>query len=215
MSDLELLNWARGPGLQIAGIVFIVGMLLRLLEILLLGKKTDLAEARGGAVLAGLRTIASRSLPFKGMLSHLAAGYVFHLGFILVLLFFAPHILLFEDAFALSWPSLPNSLIDALTVVTIAALLFSLFARITDPVKRYLSNFGDYLALFVTILPLVTGYMAFHRYGLPYTQMLAVHILSVELLLVVMPFSKLSHALTFVLARYYNGAANGRKGVRV
>lgn len=215
MSDLELLNWARGPALQIAGIVFIVGMLLRLLEILLLGKKTDLSEARAGARLAGLRAIASRSVPFKGMLSHVAAGYVFHVGFFLVLLFFAPHILLFKDAFALSWPALPNSLIDAITVVTIAALFFSLFARITDPVKRYLSNFGDYLALLVTILPLITGFMAFHRYGLPYTQMLAVHILTVDLLLVVMPFTKLTHAVTVFLARYYNGAANGRKGVRV
>jgi nitrate reductase gamma subunit len=215
MSDLELLNWARGPGLQIAGIIFIVGMLLRLLEILLLGKKTDLSSARASSAVAGLRTIASRSIPFKGMLSQAAAGYVFHLGFVLVLLFFAPHILLFKDAFALSWPSLPNSLIDAITIVTIAALLFALFARITDPVKRYLSTCGDYLALFVTILPLITGFMAFHRYGLPYTQMLAVHILSVELLLVVMPFTKLTHAVTLVLARYYNGAANGRKGVRV
>jgi nitrate reductase gamma subunit len=215
MSDMELLNWARGPALEIAGIIFIIGMLLRVAEVLLLGRKTDLTKARGSAAMAGLRTIATRSIPFKGMWSQLLAGYIFHLGFIVVLLFFAPHILLIRDAFGLSWPALSNSLIDVITVITIAALVFSLFARITDPVKRFLSDFGDYLALVVTALPLITGYMAFHRYGLPYTQMLAWHILSIDLLLVVMPFTKLTHAATFIFARYYNGSANGRKGVRV
>jgi hypothetical protein len=215
MSDMELLLWARGPALQIAGIIFIIGMVLRVFEVLLLGRKPDLAAARGGAAMAGLRTIITRSVPFKGMWSQLIAGYIFHVGFFVVLLFFLPHILLFKDAFGLSWPGLSNSLIDVITVITIAALAFSLFARLTDPVRRFLSNFGDYLTLVVTALPLITGYMAYHRYGLPYNAMLAWHILSVDLLLVVMPFTKLTHAVTFLFARYYNGAASGRKGVRV
>ena len=48
---------------------------------------------------------------------------------------------------------------------------------------------------------------------LPYTQMLAVHILSVELLLIVLPFTKLIHMFTLFLSRWYNGAMAGRKGV--
>ena len=52
-------------------------------------------------------------------------------------------------------------------------------------------------------LPLVTGYMAYHRLGLDYTSMLAVHILSVELLMVALPFTNLTHAFTFMFARWY------------
>jgi nitrate reductase gamma subunit len=35
----------------------------------------------------------------------------------------------------------------------------------------------------------------------------------VELLLVVFPFTKLTHAFTVFIARWYNGAIFGRKGV--
>jgi nitrate reductase gamma subunit len=45
--------------------------------------------------------------------------------------------------------------------------------------------------------------------------MLALHILSVEILLIVLPFSKLFHAFTLWGSRYYNGAVNGHKGVAV
>jgi nitrate reductase gamma subunit len=48
----------------------------------------------------------------------------------------------------------------------------------------------------------------------PYPLVLGLHILSVELLLVVFPFTKLMHALTFVIARWFNGAIAGRKGVQ-
>jgi hypothetical protein len=212
---MELLLWAKGTGLQIAGVIFIIGMVLRILEILLLGRKQDLSEPRAGGMLAGLRTIITRSVPASGMWSQILAGYIFHIGFLVVLFFFVPHILLFKDAFGWHWPSLPNSIIDVLTVISMAALVYALFVRLTDPVRRFLSNCGDYLALVVTFLPLITGYLAFHRQGLPYTQMLAIHILSVDLLLVVMPFCKLTHAVTFLLARWYNGAIAGRKGVRV
>ena len=70
------------------------------------------------------------------------------------------------------------------------------------------------LVWFLTILPLVTGYLAFHRVGASGPAMLAVHILSVELLMVLFPFTKLSHAFTLWLARWYNGAIAGYKGIQ-
>ena len=61
--------------------------------------------------------------------------------------------------------------------------------------------------------PLLTGWLAVHHLLLPYTLMLAVHILSVELLMVVFPFTKLTHAFTLFLSRWYNGAISGYRGV--
>ena len=46
------------------------------------------------------------------------------------------------------------------------ALIALLIHRLRDPVKLFLSLFQDYLVWLVTILPLVTGYIAFHRIGL-------------------------------------------------
>jgi nitrate reductase gamma subunit len=217
MTETELLMWARGPALQVATVVLLLGILVRILEILVLGRKADLAEARGSAVAGGLRTIVTRNFPDRGTLQrstfNVVAGYVFHIGFFVVLLLFAPHILVFQDVLGFGWPSIPTPIVDATTLVTIITLLAILVHRIKHKVMRFLSRFQDYLVWFVTILPLVTGYLAFHRIGLTPPMLIAIHILSVELLMVVFPFTKLMHAFTLFMARYYNGAIAGYKGV--
>ena len=218
MSETELLLWVRGPALQIATIIFLLGVVVRLGEILMLGRKKNLAEARGSAVAGGLRTIVTRSVPDRGTLQrstfNVVAGYIFHIGFFIVLFFFAPHILVFQDTLGVSWPSMPTQIVDAVTVVTIIALLAVLVHRLQHKVMRFLSRFQDYLVWLVTILPLVTGYLAFHRVGVaPPPMLITIHILSVELLMVVFPFTKLMHAFTLFMSRYYNGAIAGYRGV--
>ena len=219
MSETEILLWVRGPALQIATVIFLLGVAVRVIEILMLGRKKDLAEARGSAVAGGLRTVLSRSIPDRGTLQrstfNVVAGYVFHIGFFAVLLLFAPHILVFQDVLGISWPALRTPIIDAITVVTIIALLAVLVHRLQHKVMRFLSRFQDYLVWLVTILPLVTGYVAFHRFDVATpTMLISIHILSVELLMVIFPFTKLMHAVTVFMARYYNGSIAGHRGVR-
>jgi nitrate reductase gamma subunit len=217
MDASELLSWARGPALGIAFAIFLFGMILRLFEVYSLGRKKDLAPARAHTPGSGLRTVFSRSFPSRSMLKPsmltYITGYTFHIGFFLVLLFLVPHIELFHSITGLHWPALPTPIIDLITVASIIALIITLISRVLNPVKRFLSTFGDYLAWSVTILPLLTGYMAYHHLLLDYTLMLALHILSVELLLVVMPFTKLTHMVTLFIARWYNGDWFARKGV--
>lgn len=219
MTEMELLNWARGPALQWATIIFVVGVLVRFLEMWLLGRKADLSEPRTSASRAGWRTVWHRSIPAPGMAKGapvvIYAGYAFHIGFLIALLFLAPHILLFKDVFGLYWPAMPFFAVDAATVIAMVALLVLLVHRLVNPVRRFLSSWVDYLVWAVTFLPLVTGYLAYHRMLMPYTEMLAWHILSVALLLVVFPFTKLMHTFTLFLSRWYNGAAAGRKGVQL
>ena len=126
---------------------------------------------------------------------------------------FAPHILLFKDVTGLSWPNLPTPVVDAFTVVSIIALLAILVHRMRDNVLRFLTTREDYLVWMLTIAPLVTGYMAFHRIGNTAPTLLAIHILSVELLMIVFPFTKLMHGFTIFLSRWYNGAISGYRGV--
>ena len=56
MSAMDLLLWARGPGLGIAAAIFLFGMVLRLFEIYSLGRKADLAPARPNSPGSGWRT---------------------------------------------------------------------------------------------------------------------------------------------------------------
>ncbi len=219
METMELLAWAKGPGLAIATTIFLVGVAVRFLEMLMLGRKQDLSEARvenSGAY--GWRTIVTRTVPDLSQVSdHIAliAGYVFHIGFFLILIFYEPHMLLFKSVLGFGWPVLPMWLIDGITLLTMVAMLVALYVRLTDPVRRFLSRFSDYFAWLVTFLPIFTGYLAYHRLLLPYNEMLVVHILSVLLLMVVFPFTKLMHFFTLFMSRWYNGQMAGRKGVKV
>ncbi|HOV04684.1 MAG TPA: hypothetical protein PLG99_09765, partial [Kaistiaceae bacterium] len=167
---------------------------------------------------AGFKTVFSRSVPeagtFKRSAFTIIAGYVFHIGLFVALVFLAPHIALVRDTTGLSWPNLPTPVVDFATVAAIGALVAILVNRMRDKVLRFLTGFEDYVAWTATFLPLLTGYMAFHHLLLRYELMLALHILSVELLLVVFPFTKLMHTFTLFLSRWYTGSAFGRKGVQ-
>jgi nitrate reductase gamma subunit len=216
MDATELLHWARGPLLQIGLAVFCFGVLLRLFEIFGLGRGTDLAPPRRSGRNQAWKTIVQRSLPSpmvaRQTMLTVIASYLFHLAFLIVLLFFAAHVEFFHQLFGLKWPSLPSGPLDAAALAGIVAMLALLAHRMWHPVKRLLSRFDDYLAWTITALPLLTGYLAVHHLLLPYTLMLAVHIASIALLLALLPFTKLTHTFTVFISRWYNGDILGRKG---
>ena len=217
MNPLDLLTFARGSAMNWALMICVAGIVLRLFEIFGLGRKTDLARPRAVTSGSGWRTVFTRSLPAAGMIKRdpltYFAGYVFHSGLLIVVLCYAPHIDFIRSMTGLNWHGLPSTLVDAVAVVSIIALLALLVHRLTHPVKRLLSGFGDYLAWGLTLLPLLTGYLAFHHQLFEYTLMLSLHLFSVELLLVLLPFTKLFHSFTVFLSRWYNGEIAGRKGV--
>jgi nitrate reductase gamma subunit len=205
---------------DIAMIIFIFGMSLRLLEIFLLGRKPEYAAVRCNGTMGGLHTIFRRFLPtdansFKRSKFIILFGYVFHLGWFITLFLFVPHIVLFREAFGFEWRGLPAPIINVLTIMSLLAMIILLVNRFTHPVLKFLSTFEDYLVWLITFLPLLTGYMAFHHMMLPYPLMLALHILSVEILLIVFPFTKLMHAITFMIARWFTGARAAQKGVKI
>jgi len=214
-----LLQFARGPVLQLALIVFLVGTLWRLFGIVLLKGKNDLSEPRGRSALMGaLKTIATRSYPLKPFRRVTAfahwVGYAFHIGLFVVILGFGPHILFIKDLTGLSWPSLPNGVIYFAGVVTVAALVAALIRRITHPVTRLISNFDDYFSWLVTVLPVVTGLTTNAHLFVRYETMLAIHLLSVEALLIWMPFGKLMHTFLSFVSRGTTGALFAHKGVQ-
>lgn len=219
MNEMQFLTWVRGTGLNIAVGLFLLGVAWRLIEIYSLGRKKDLAAPRHTPGASGWHTVFRRSVPPPGMLKRspvsYIGGYTFHTGLAIVVFFFAPHIKLIEGMTGLSWPALPSQFVDLVAVITLAAMVVVLADRINKPVKRYLSTFEDWFTWTVTFLPVLTGWMAVQHLLLPYTTMLALHILSVEILLVVLPFTKLFHAFTLFGSRWYNGAVNGHKGVPV
>ena len=205
---MDFLLWVRGPAFDVAVAIFVIGVLARLFEILVLGRKSFHSEPKGAQIGPGLAEVFKRSVPLPDIVKRgavtLVAGYVFHIGLFITIFLFVPHIELINSIFGVRWPGLPNPVVDAVTVVTMVALLVLLVHRFIQPVKRMLSGFEDYFTWLVT----------FHRLVDPYPLILGIHILTVLLLLVVLPFTKLMHAFTLFLSRWYNGAMYGRRGVQ-
>lgn len=214
MNEVELLNWARGPGLAYATVIMVFGLTLRVIEILSLGRPKELAKVRSSGTTDGVKLVVKRSLPEPRNWRYITASYIFHVGLLVVIFFFIPHTQLFRDVFGWFWGGWPNYIIDFFTVLSIAAMMYVLVQRRIDPARRILTRFSDYVVWVVTFIPFVTGYMAFHRLGPDYTLMLALHILSVELLMVLLPVTKLTHAVTFAISRYYTGSSMGRRGIK-
>ena len=218
MSDpMEFLLWAKGPMFDWALAIFAIGLAARIVEIFMLGRKPNYAEPRGSELGPGFRTLITRTVADPGTFARapfdVVVGILWHVGFLIVLLLFIPHIELIDSVLGLAWPGLANPLVDAVAAVTIVALIAALIHRIIHPVKKYISTFEDYLVWVLTFLPLLTGYLAYHRMIDPYPLALGLHILSVEILLILLPFTKLTHIFTAFIARWYTGATFGRKGV--
>lgn len=215
---MTLLDFARGPAMQWALIIFLVGVSFRLVGIFLFDHKKPLSAPRGNAKAAGYKAIFTRSTPHAVFRKRVGNAYltslVWHLGFVFVLFFFQPHILFFEGLLGVSWPGVANSIVMPVGGITLILLVLAFVKRLNHPVLKLISGAGDYVTLLVTALPLLTGLLASAHLLLPYETMLALHILSICLLLIWVPFGKLMHIILFIPSRKRLGAKLGYKGVK-
>ena len=218
---MTLLQFARGPALEAALIIFVVGVLWRLIGNLALRYKAEHSAPRDnhslwlGALYAIVRRLwPHRAFQGRVLFSHVM-GYVFHIGLAVVVFGFRPHILFIRDLTGLSWPALPNDVIFLVGALTLAALVALLVRRLMNPVLRLISTPDDYISWLITVLPVLTGLMAAAGIGPRYETILAWHILSVELLLIWLPLGKLMHTFTFLFSRGFLGARAAHKGTEV
>jgi len=89
--------------------------------------------------------------------------------------------------------------------------------RLFHPVLRVITDVDDHISVLLVILPLITGVAAFAHvapFGVRYETMLGIHLLSIEALMVWLPFSKIFHVVTALMTRFRIGAAFIRRGVR-
>ena len=209
------LDFVQGPLWYIAVVIFVVGVALRLVDVFRQGRQAELAPSRGPGLAGALRTIVSRSWTApgftRGAAFHLIAGYMFHIGLFIVLFFAAPHIAFIEERIlGFGWTPAPHWLFILAANLAFAGLLLAWLRRVMHPVMRQISTFDDHAAAILTFMVMFTGCMALLQ---SHDSLRAIHMLTVEILMIYFPFSRLMHAFTFLIARGYTGAAMGRKGV--
>ena len=212
-------RFLAGPALWVAMTAFLGGLVLRLGHLYRLSRRKDPVIYNHARFVWGFKsilfwlvpwaTVAMRSQPvFSG------AVFLFHVCLLAVPLFLNAHNILWDEAFGVSLWSLPDAWADGLTLAFLATAVFMIVRRIVRPEVRILTSAWDYTLIGLTVLPFLTGFMAYHQLG-SYEVMLLLHIALAEVLLIVIPFSKLAHMLLFFLTRAFIGFELGaRRGSR-
>jgi nitrate reductase gamma subunit len=210
---MTFLEFTEGPLWYVALVVFVVGVAWNLIAILAMRVRPDAAVARRSPLGGGVKAIFLHMAPHGGFFSrtayHVIVGYFFHIGLFALLLFGSFHIAFIEKWTGLSWTPLPRWGFIIAAEVAFAGLLLMWIRRWTDPVTRQISDRDDHIGTGLTMLAMLTGCFALAEAS---DGLRAVHMLSVEALMIYFPFSRLMHAFTFLFSRYFMGAAYGKRG---
>jgi nitrate reductase gamma subunit len=216
---MTLLDFARGPALQASTLILIAGIFWRLAGIFLLRRRPQHAASRRSLVErlgGGATMIVSRFFPRRTFWPRIALSVVlsavFHLGLAVILFGGAPHIQLAHQLTGLTWPNLPKGLVVIVSGLTLASMIALLIRRINHPVLRLLSTADDYLSWLLVFLPVLTGILLSGETVGSYETLLALHILSVEGMMIWLPFGKLMHGLLVFAGRGAMGINFTRKG---
>lgn len=204
-----------GPLWYLASFVFLLGGAWRIIGILRLKQPKDLSVPRASPLLGAVRGIFLHFVPHGGFFArtwyHWVAGYLFHLGLFALLLFAAPHVDFIERRLlGVGWPALPRWGFIVAAEAAFAGLVLLYVRRLTDPVMRQISDADDHAGSWLTFLAMLTGCLALEQ---AHESLRALHLLTVEALMIYFPFSRLMHAATFAFSRAWTGAAYGRRGV--
>jgi nitrate reductase gamma subunit len=213
---------ARGPFFRIALSICVLGLSYRLVVAMWQiatswrqagDRKLPLKAVFKSTVKWILPTHLFRLRPVYGL-----ASVLFHLGILLVPLFYAGHANLWLSGLPFTWPTLGSGVADALSLAAIAGLAMILLGRLLISASRDLTTSEDVWILLVLLVLAVSGYWAAHPTSSPFGPrgMLLTHALVGDLALILTPLTKIVHCILYPLTQlmsevgWHFPAASGR-----
>lgn len=212
-------NFLTGPMLWLSFGVLVVGLIVRtVLYIRGLDWRLERVAYRAHLKLGirgAFRSIVHWIVPFwsvgwRAKPIFATIFFVFHIGLVVTPVFLVGHAVIIKERFGVDWPTIPMGLADVLTLCVLCAVIFIAIRRIALPEVRIVTTCYDYLLLLISAAPFVTGFLTVHQ--APGEQFwLYAHILSGEVMLIAIPFTKLYHVVGFFLSRAQIGMDFGIK----
>jgi nitrate reductase gamma subunit len=204
--------FVSGPLVWIAFIVFIGGMAYQLAMMLKLAKKDKVVYPYMN-LKYGLRSLVHWVTPFASRNMRIRyettlVTFAFHICLFVAPIFLTAHVAMISVAWGVSWGTLSERTADWLTVLVMLAVVFFLVRRWVLPEVRFVTSVSDYILLAVVAAPFVTGYIA-HRQWFDYEIVVIVHMITGAVMLMAIPFTRLSHMLFFPFTRTYMGSEFG------
>lgn len=196
----------------IAFIVFIGGLIYRFITLITMAKK-DKVIFPYLSLKYGLRSLVHWIIPFATTNMRMRyettiVTFAFHLCLVLMPIFLTAHVAMMAFSWGIQWPMLSELAADGLTIVVILACIFFLLRRLMLPEVRFVTYLSDYFLLLVAAAPFITGFIA-HRQWLHYETVVIVHMICGAAMLILIPFTRLSHMLFFPFTRAYMGSEFG------
>lgn len=196
----------------IAFAVFVIGLAYQFVRMIQLAKK-DKVIFPYMTVKHSLRSLLHWVVPFASKNMRIRyettiVTFFFHLCLVLLPIFLTAHVVMFAFAWGPSWATVSSALADWLTVLVLLAVVFFLLRRLMLPEVRFVTFPSDYLLLAIAAAPFVTGFIARHQW-FDYETMVLIHMIAGAIMLMAIPFTRLSHMLFFPFTRAYMGSEFG------
>lgn len=209
-------QFVTGPLAWVAWGIFLLGSVWRLVSLYQLAKRKDASAIAYMSWHYSLRSIINWLIPFNALgwrksPAMTIATFVFHICLIATPIFLVAHVVLWDQAFGVSYATIPDAVADGMTMVVIAACLFFAGRRLAVPDVRYITTPKDWVALVIVLAPFLTGFLAYHQ-AIDYDTLIILHVVAGEIMLAAIPFTRLSHMVFAVFTRAYMGSEFG--GVR-
>lgn len=194
-----LLEWSRGPCFLFAFTFMLLGLMRHVAltsweMIRVMRRAGDKTVSFSQVFFATLRWLVPIG-KMRNQFFFSLTSMLFHIAILIVPIFLAGHIALWARGLGLSWPAIPNSVADVLTIVAIIAAVALVIQRASAPATRALSRFQDYALPLTIAVPFVFGFLLMHPTINPFSfeATLFVHIMSANVIFVLIPITKLSH----------------------
>lgn len=205
-------EFVSGPLVWIAFIVFVSGMVYQFVTMLRSAKK-DKVIYPYMSLKYSLRSLFHWMIPFasrnmRARYEVTIVTFLFHICLILVPIFLLAHIAMFEFAWGLKWGALSQVAGTYMTIIVVLASLFFLIRRLMMPEIQFVTYPSDYLLLAIAAAPFFTG-LAANQQWFDYQTTVVVHMITGSVMLMVIPFTRLSHMLFFPFTRAYMGSEFG------
>ncbi|MGA3126240.1 MAG: hypothetical protein ABSD13_05965 [Candidatus Korobacteraceae bacterium] len=139
-----------------------------------------------------------RARPFYSTLS-----FLFHVGMLLVPLFLAAHVLRWKRYTGFGWFAIPQGLASILTALAIVAGIGLFFGRLLNPEARKLSRAQDFAWPLLLVIPFISGFLCANAAigAKTYQSLMILHVYSADLVMLLIPFTKLSHCVLAPLSQ--------------
>jgi nitrate reductase gamma subunit len=207
-------NFVSGPLAWVAFILFIGGSIYRVASMLKQVAQKERFIFTYMSWRYSLRSIFHWIVPFATVNSRrqpvlTVVTFAFHICLIVTPLFLLSHVILWDEAFDISWWTLPDAIADVMTVIVILGSVYFMVRRLSLPEVKFVTSASDFVILAIVAAPFVTGFLAYHQW-FAYPLMMCLHVLAGDIMLAAIPFTRLSHMLLWPFTRAYMGSEFGK-----